>query len=304
MNYKYYLFLFVLIVSKLCFSQNFAPVGASWYYDERFAFSNAIDYIHFQSVKDTIIAGKNCQKITKRHYINCNFRPFDEYVYTQNDTVFFYDSTFNSFQILYDFTASQGDYWKILLKNEFNNTDTLTVTVDSVSSILINGFNLKVLYVTYTYSNPNAPVQSISSTITERLGDINYMFNWFPKTFICDNNYSNGLRCYSDNILGQYSTNIADSCNYVYTSVNELNNQKKLSIYPNPATGYFSFDATTGNFPARITITNSLGEKVYENNHLKSYEKINISQLPTGVYFITVKPENAQQIIYAKLIKK
>lgn len=46
--------------------QEFAPVGAEWYYNERFAFSGDVDYIKFTSVKDTVVQGKTCSKIIKR----------------------------------------------------------------------------------------------------------------------------------------------------------------------------------------------------------------------------------------------
>lgn len=180
---KKLLFTITLIISTISFyGQEFAPVGAEWYYNEQFAFAGDINYIKFTSEKDTLIFGENCKKITKRHKLICNNRPNTEYLFTRNDTVFFLDTAFNEFQILYDFSANPTNSWIIKIKDEFQIIDTLTITVDSISTTQINGQNLKTLYVTYVNDDQNMP-QIYPSVIIERIGDINYMFNWYPWTY-------------------------------------------------------------------------------------------------------------------------
>jgi hypothetical protein len=61
------LIVILVLVSITLYGEDFAPVGAEWYYSEQFAFSGDLNYIKFTSEKDTLIYGKNCKKISKRH---------------------------------------------------------------------------------------------------------------------------------------------------------------------------------------------------------------------------------------------
>jgi len=153
-----YFFLLLFFTAYLSNGQGFAPVGAEWHYDEHFVFSGDVDYIKITSEKDTMIAGELCRKITKRHKIICNDRPYTEYLFSRNDTVFFLDTAFNQFQILYIFSANAGDSWSIKVRNEeLQQTDSVFVVVDSVSTKQINGINLRALHVTYNHPFPEFP---------------------------------------------------------------------------------------------------------------------------------------------------
>ena len=102
-----------------------------------------------------------------------------------------------------------NDSWVIEIKDEEQDLDTIKISVDSISIININGIDLKVLYVTYFKLNENMH-EVYSSRIIEKIGDIQYMFNWFPWSSIaCDVNYTNGLRCYEDQNIGFYSNTLA-----------------------------------------------------------------------------------------------
>jgi len=304
MKMKQTLFLIILVgISLQNFAQVFAPIGAEWHYDERYHISGDIDYIRFQSEKDTIIFGETCRKIIKRHQVWCNMRPSTEHLFNRNDTVFFYDTTFNSFQILYDFNAQANDYWIILVKDENNNIDSLIITVDSVSQLQINNSNLKVLHVTY-YKNTQFMQETYYSKIIEKIGDINNMFNWQPHSVIvCDDNYSNGLRCYQDSEIGFYSTGIADSCNYtfVWTSIEQQEKGNLFSVQPNPTNGSIIVElANMSNM--KIVINDNLGrvilQKVFSNK-----TNIDLSEFQNGIYFLSLFKNN-QRIGTQKIIKK
>lgn len=301
---KQTLILIILVgISLQNFAQDFAPVGAEWHYDERYHISEDINFIRFQSEKDTIIFGESCRKIIKRHQVWCNMRPSTEYLFNRNDTVFFFDTTFNSFQILYDFNAQANDTWIILVKDENNNIDSLIITVDSISQLQINNLNLKVLHVTY-YKNTAFMLEIYYSKIIEKIGDIHNMFNWQPHSVIvCDDNYSNGLRCYHDSVIGLYSTGIADSCEYVYvwTSIEQQENENLFSVHPNPTNGSFTVElANMSNL--KIVIKDNLGQvisqKVFSNK-----TNIDLSEFQSGIYFVSLFKNN-QRIGTRKVIKK
>jgi|AntAceMinimDraft_3_1070362.scaffolds.fasta_scaffold00904_3 hypothetical protein len=301
---KHTLILLILVgISLQNFAQDFAPIGTEWHWDERFAFSGNIDFIKFQSEKDTLINDVLCKKIIKRHKIFCNDRPDVEYLFTRNDTVFFLDTIFNCFQILYDFNAQTNDSWIILLKDETNDIDSLTITVDSTDFQQINDSILKVLYVTY-YKNDESRPQIYNSKIIERIGDIQYMFNWFPfSEIVCDANYSNGLRCYQDSVIGLYSTGIANSCDYTYiwTGIEQCNNEDLISIYPNPTTEKVTIEISKkANLELRIT--DFLGKTHLQNDFSESIN-IDLSDFKKGIYLISVY-ENRKFIGSKKILKK
>ena len=138
---KLYDLLFVLPV----FSQDFAPVGAEWYYGESFAFSGDINYIKFRSEKDTLVNGIMCRKISKRHKIFCNDRPDTEYLFTRNDTVYFFDPNFGEFQVLYVLSAQPDDMWMIKVRDNDETIDTIKIIVDSLRITSYNVCYTKLL---------------------------------------------------------------------------------------------------------------------------------------------------------------
>ncbi|MCF8374261.1 MAG: T9SS type A sorting domain-containing protein [Bacteroidales bacterium] len=282
----YFAFVLLLGISNLV-AQGFAPVGAEWHYNEQFSFSGDIDFIRFISEKDTLINGEICRKITKRHKL-FNNRPDTEFLFTRNDTVFFLDTAFAEFQILYDFNADSQDSWVIKLKDETGDIDTVFVTVDSVYTVQINGIDLKVLDVTYFKDDEINP-ESYSSTINEQIGDLVYMFNWNPWTFPFDANWTDGLRCYEDSVFGLYETGLADSCEYVYDyiGVEETFAAADISIYPNPSTGLITvINENQEDFILRLF--NLYGQVIYRNKVI-SGSQIDFSSFPKGLYFITIE---------------
>lgn len=283
-------------------AQEFAPIGAEWYYNERFAFSGDIDFIKFTSEKDTVINGKTCKKITKRHKIYCFGRPDTEFLYTSNDTVFFFDTTFNEFQNLYVFNSAPNDSWTIKIKDEEQEIDTIRISVDSISTRQINGQNLKVLFVTYDKNDENFP-ESYSSTIIEKIGDVNYMFNWYPwSRMVCDANWTDGLRCYQDSEIGLYSTGIVESCDYIYkwTGVNIEKQKERIRVYPNPPNDYLLIETDIRtNLTAEL---HNLDGKILISKLFNENTKLDLAGFIKGTYILTIR--NRNEIIEQKKIIK
>lgn len=218
------IFLFCICLSAHIVAQDFAPVGATWHYSERFFDglpSPQEGYNKLESVKDTMIHGKLCRKIEKEDRISCSDRPETEYLYTSNDSTFFLDPVIDDFQLLYNFNAEKGDSWNILLNNYPELImDTAKIHVDSSDVISINGIELKRLYVTYQIihveNGDGFVFEEYPATIIQSIGDTKYMFNFNSYAYgACDGNFMNDLRCYSDEILGLYETGIANSCGEV-----------------------------------------------------------------------------------------
>ena len=72
---------------------------------------------------------------------------------------------------------------------------------------------------------------------------------------------------------------------YQGSSVDELHNNLKVNIYPNITSDFFRYKTEEGSID-NLVITNLLGESVLIKNNLKELGQVNISNLPSGNYFV------------------
>lgn len=293
----------VILLSYLMFSpiiaQEWAPVDATWHYSY-YDWDGKICYTKFVVKKDTIFQDENCKKIIKENKLYCYNRSEIEYTFMRNDSVFFWDTLSNSFQLIYNFGANVGDSIVYIYYEPFNpptNIDTVIMFVDSISSIEINSSTLKEFHVTYNFGDSSF----YQSKIIENIGDIFYMFhyNWGAKA-VCDGGYTTGLRCYEDSNIGFYQVEGQDSCEHYVSSVNERIKSENINIYPNPTTNKLHLQKDKSINMNSITLTNINGK------HLKTYPanstEIDISNLTKGVYLLQI--ETNQEIITEKVIKE
>ncbi|MBI3511564.1 MAG: T9SS type A sorting domain-containing protein [Bacteroidetes bacterium] len=85
--------------------------------------------------------------------------------------------------------------------------------------------------------------------------------------------------------------------------INQINFSKEnLNYAPNPSSGIFTIKAEN-NFSGTISITNILGEIIYQTQIQNSNSEIDLSSEPDGIYFVNVKNEKesfTQKIIIQK----
>lgn len=264
----------------------FAAPGSHWFYRNIISyFSPAENYTEITVKGDTTIQGKNCRILKK--YGGGAFQ--DEFVYCSGDTVFRLADN-DTFYILYNFGAQIGDSWVTrseLLEDE-TAQEEMTITVFNLSTVVINGHTLRVLYV-----KSDHPALSFGeflqpnglSRITERLGGPWYMF---PYNYAyLDFGIKAGLRCYSDNFLGNYETGIAATCDAIISDVNDLGVASTIRLFPNP----FSSQLTVlleDNEPHNLLLYDILGKLVLEQT-ITNAATIETGKIPDGVYFYSVK---------------
>ena len=296
----FFAFLFAIQI----LGQDFAPIGAKWYYDELAGMGWSlydVDYILYTSEKDTTINGQNCRKINKRHDLDCYFRPKNEFVFSKHDSVFFYDAIIDTFQLLYNFNAGEGDDWSFIYKDYSEpGFDTVTIHVDSVRSMNANDHVLRLLYVTYT-ARRFWGISSYQSIIAEKMGDLFFMFNFFPSSnMVCDGNLSRGLRCYEDSNIGSYHFPSMESCNYahLWTDV-KSNKENEILIYPNPVSESIYLSGIIQQ--TCFTIYNINGKLIKSGTIINSEIKTN--ELDKGVYFLKLSDSEGKQLYYNKIIK-
>ena len=300
---------FIIAFPSLLFTQNFAPIGAEWYYTEYHAFSQRITFLHIASVRDTVINGKNCSVLENNGGLACNFYNERDFVYEEDSIAYFYSPIVDDFQILYNLKAKKDSSWRVIYQVEDFLIDTLLVTVDSVRVVEINGFELLAFDVTYRSLNSDNPNSVYASTIVERIGDVYYLFHYLSMAegIVCDGNYSGGLRCYMDNDFGFYSTGIADSCTYVYvTNINEHAALQGLQVSPNPfsSSSSLSYELKEPE-TVLLSVFNQLGQLVYQHSEEQTQGsqqlQWNSKGLAEGVYYYQLQV--GDQTAKGKLVK-
>lgn len=290
------------------YSQNWCPAGATWYYTDESATMSGYSKLTYSH--DTIINSIGCKIITHYaegdgifgHYAGFRFSsPY--FTYEQNGVAYLYNNKEgnNKFDTLFNINAQIGDKWRFPLVDTICADSTYFMKVLNTGTKTLNGFNLKWLYI------KTGPIPYPGSgdflygfdTITERFGprydDICY-------GLICNNSADEcahgGLRCYSDDAFGVYSTGLTSSCDYLTGTTETQIRQEILKIYPTLAQSQITleFDLTVP-ISASIEIRNILGQsvKIIDNitfSNSKNKIEIDVSEFSKGLYFLEVQNEN------------
>jgi hypothetical protein len=106
-----------------------------------------------------------------------------------------------------------------------------------------------------------------------------------------------------DNATGNYFSSSLSAITAVTMSITGINNigTSGISIYPNPATDFVIINLATENFEgATVTVNDTRGRTVIEKIISSSNSKLDISNLESGVYIISIKSDSLNQI--SKLI--
>ncbi len=82
--------------------------------------------------------------------------------------------------------------------------------------------------------------------------------------------------------------------------MDELELQESVSVFPSPAEDFLQLDGDLSNFIGKVSIYDMSGRQV---SSLELSNKIDISKLTGGVYFLELKGRNGQQII-KRMIKR
>ncbi|MCB9295658.1 MAG: T9SS type A sorting domain-containing protein [Lewinellaceae bacterium] len=272
-----------------CFSQSqeWAPIGAVWHFQEDdWLSSEYSSYVTITVVGDTLIHGKPC-RIMKKSGRNCADRELEDYTYYEEGVVYWYNKYVDQFTVLYDFNAQAGDQWEILMED-----CSAQVSVVSTDTEVINGEVLKVLNMSF-----DGP---LGGKITERLGHQPYLFprirlsGWCH--IICDGRYSNGLRCYQDAQLGLYETGLAENCETVISSIEKGIPQQELLVYPNPASDWIEVKFSPFH-PGELSIFDYKGNLVKQFSLNSAGQAIDIFSLSPGYYFLRLLAGNESPLL-------
>ncbi|MBK6283125.1 MAG: T9SS type A sorting domain-containing protein [Draconibacterium sp.] len=186
-----------------------------------------------------------------------------------------------------------GDKWTIYGTDSicsFFNTDSIgTVIVDSVKTVLVNGWPLKAIYT----SPDSLSEWFYSEVILERIGCLDHML---PRAINCavDVIPGNGsLRCFEHPALGFFTNNCCNPspsfCERLvfYNGIDEL--QINFSVYPNPAHDFLNVHNIAGNHEKmQVKLYNVNMQLVYIKSIFANQLSIPILGFQPGLYFVEV----------------
>ncbi len=271
----------------------FAPVGAKWWYTlpNYMTFPQLpVSYTIIESIGDTIIQGINASQLIFTYdppdYQYCYGLNSTFYMYADSNKVYLYNTHSEVFNLLYDFNANAGDSWYLKLSCDsaffpWSQSDSMLVTVDSVSFKTVNGQQLKILHT-----------NSLGSVI-EQIGMVE---GPFPLVFYCtgliSEDCASTLRCYEDTIIGFYQSPDSIACDSIYTvGINELSHDFKFSISPNPSSGSFNLIYfLPKNQDGLLQIVDITGKMIFEMRlpQWSTLQNIYLPNLAQGIYALKI----------------
>ena len=209
--------------------------------------------------------------------------------------------------------------------------DGSSITINTNSSLTVDGLQLSPTAV-YTIAAPNAfdrtatpivvgdnssinRVYTMTEVLSDYLGVISFSYEESELNGISESdlvlevqdgngvwnnviptiNETDNTLTYNFTELISFTTVTASSVNATL-SVNPIDINDFVKVYPNPATDYLFIKS---NLNYQSTLYNVAGQRVLES----SSKQLNVIDLPTGVYLLQLKSEN-NSISTFKIIKK
>ena len=279
--------LLLVFVSMYTTAQDFAPIGAVWYYTQYTSNPKYQTYRTFESIKDTVINGHACSKIIESIE---NVEQNIQFMFSRNDSVFFFEN--NDFHLLYDFGAEKGD--TIVLDHFSANVEggKLLMIIDSVTTIEINGITKKLQLV----SCGDGFTIEFGGAIMEDIGNAYYLFP------IYDNTMNGTFRCYQDNDLGLFKSPYYGvwnkECDYILSIIGDIKEESNNIVVPNPVSNSFVISKLKSISNYYIT---DLNGRVLKSGQIEPDQEINISGFNKGIYFLQIDSGTEKQT--KKIIK-
>ena len=179
---------------------HFAPLGAEWYF--HVWSQGPITEPPFSYIRKTVSGVEEVQGHT------CSVIDLYDYVYEEDNIVYWYNQDNDAFTVLYDFNAEAGESWYCDITG-----CSFLVTVQSVDSVTWNNRTYRTQYVAGCYAD-NLDNVVFQGRIIDGIGyEKGLFFNWGSCGIICGADYEY-MRCYLEDGELLYHEGDYD-CDYV-----------------------------------------------------------------------------------------
>lgn len=305
---KFLFFFSSLLFFLPSYAQTFAPIGATWHYTiaDNAPNKDSLRWIQRKVVADTLFAGRSA-KLFNFSFESVNALPCPDEVDTalmsaSNDSLFFYEDS--HWQLLVNFNDTVGAKYDYLISIPNSNGTqfarcTISVQVDSVKTVSLNNQSLKSLYLKEIGSN--GTFDFFEGWITEIIGHEKAMIPWVRSSCAFTGRFLDGLRCYSDTLLGNISFIAPIACTAVVVGLEEQHQDKAfLNIGPNPSDGQVQIET---NLSIDYISIYSLGGQLLKR--ISSVNNGNIFSLPSekAIYLIQIRSREGETFTQ-KILRK
>ena len=268
--------------------------GSEWYYEIENE-DGSITYQHLEYASDTTINNKHPKIIIRsntQYYRDSIFTEVThEYVYEEDEKVYWWNKELQEFTVLYDFSCDEGDEWEIKV-----GTESVLVHVDGIETFEHDD----MIYTKLIISDEE---NVFSGEIVVGVG---HLTSFFPEKLMNRNaNFTvDGLRCYW--IDNELVFKISDEdCDAIYSEIHGVEEDGHstgsgiLLVYPNPANDILFVETRSiASQPAQTYhITNLMGQTVLSGSINDEKQQIDIKELPVGMYFITVGGQTVKFVV-------
>ena len=252
---------------------------AEWYY-EIHNDDGSITYQYLSCAADTTI---NDQPIHILVRINTLYDKQKsetitrEYVFEENNKVYWWNKTLGEFTTLYDFGAEVGDEWEIKV-----GTQTIPVHVDAAQTVIYKSQEYKMLSI-------SDPDDIFTGDIICGIG---HLTSFFPEKLMTKGYRVEGIRCFWQDGELVYQNGDQD-CDEIYEQhhldVDEIENEYEFVIYPNPSHDVLFVKTCHGaSLQSDYRITNLTGQTIMIGEITSETQQIEVSSLINGMYFINI----------------
>ncbi|MCO6491901.1 MAG: T9SS type A sorting domain-containing protein [Phaeodactylibacter sp.] len=277
--------LFALLSCLLFFfvhspAQEWAPVGARWYYGTILWWpSPGTGYTTIEVIGETEINGIPVKVLEGA----CGCAQSPMYTYEEQGRVYLYVEALQEFRLYYDFNLSAGD---TLLTFDDALLQEVPVLVESVTTLDWNGRNLNVQNIQYLEPG----YHEWGEQIIEGIGSNRCLNFIYPA---CDP-VGGYIRCYEDPDEGMLMLdNNVPSCTYTFTSAKEEDGGPAgWKIFPNPAGDEITVDfGQPAPHALHLRLLSQFGQALEERQLPPNTERAgwDVGGLPPGLYFIEVR---------------
>ena len=256
--------------------------GSEWYYEIENE-NGSTTFQHLEYASDTTINGKRPKIIirsnTQYDRDTISTETTHEYVYEEDEKVYWWNKELEEFTVLYDFSSQEGEVWEIKV-----GTESVLVHVDGIE--------------TFEYDNRTYTKLIVSDEDNIFSGEIvigvGHLTSLFPEKLMRKKHrYEvSGLRCYWIDETLDFQMGSMD-CDEIFINIhNGLDEYKTnvVKVYPNPTNGilYVQTDAPSLSAEQEYHIINLIGQNLLQGTITAETQQIDISRLPAGMYFISV----------------
>ena len=304
--------LLVILNFTNLYSQGWLPIGASWNYTNT-SWGLKAGINKYEVIAEIEIKGKTCSVIEKSN-TSCDNRPLTEYLYKEDDKVFYYEESQDTFNLLYDFSLEEGDVFRIpkweSIRSGAAIEDSIIYRIDSIAEVNIGERKLKHFFIrSGGYHNEVLYFgeSNLSLRWNQIIEDIGSLSNLFviAESGSCDGIHTDDLRCFTNPNYGLIKfTDDVDCDSLITVSIKQEDNKNKVEIYPTITTSQIQLKTSQDeefNWNV-IDFSGKIVKRGYIVNRKNISNSIDLSNLNSSVYILILK--NIEGVIYTKKIIK